>query len=78
MNIAEVEMQRSDLISVPFDHKGFALDFIEIFNPPKATLTKLRKEADGKLIKDGELLWARKLNFHVAEPQARSLRFLMS
>ncbi len=67
MNIAEIEMQLSDLVGVPFDAEEFALDFIEIFNPPKSTLTKLRNEADGKLIKDGEALWARRLYFRVAE-----------
>jgi hypothetical protein len=37
MNIAEIEMQLSDLVSVPFDPSEFALNFIEIFDPPKLT-----------------------------------------
>ena len=65
MNIAEIEMQLSDLVSVPFDPSEFALNFIEIFDPPKATLTKLRKETTSQKTSDGELLWARKLYFRV-------------
>lgn len=64
MNIAEIEMQLSDLVNEPFDPSEFVFQFIEIFNPPKATLTKLRK---AKPAPDNELLWPRKLHYQTAE-----------
>lgn len=56
-------MQLSDLVNEPFDPSEFVFKFIEIFNPPPATLTKLRK-AEPKL--DNELLWSRKLHYRTA------------
>jgi hypothetical protein len=64
MNVAEIEMQLSDLVNDSFDPSEFIFRFIEIFQPPKATLTKLRKSW---LATDSELLWARKLYYRVAE-----------
>lgn len=66
MNIAEIEMQLSDLVNEPFDHSEFVFKFIEVFNPPPATLTKLRK-AEPK--QDDELLWSRKLLYRTAAPE---------
>ncbi len=43
MNIAEIEIQLNDLVEQPFDRNEFALRLVEIYNAPKATLTKLRK-----------------------------------
>ena len=43
MNIAEIELQLSELVQEPFAPGEFALRLIEIYNAPKATLTKLRK-----------------------------------
>jgi len=65
MNITEIETQLSDLVNEPFDPSGFVFKFIEIFNPPKATLTKLRKMEPAP---DGELLWPRKLQYRVSAP----------
>lgn len=65
MNIAEIEMQLSDLVNEPFDRGEFVFKFIEIFNPPSATLTKLRK-AEPK--PEDELLWSRKLLYRTATP----------
>ena len=58
-------MQLSDLVNEPFDRDDFVFKFIEIFNPPPATLTKLRK-AEPK--PNNELLWSRKLHYQVATP----------
>jgi len=65
MNIAEIEMQLSDLVNEPFDQTEFVFKFMEIFNPPSATLTKLRK---AKPAPDNELLWSRKLHYRTAAP----------
>lgn len=43
MNIAEIELQLSELVKQPFDTEEFPLRLLEISNAPKATLTKLRK-----------------------------------
>jgi hypothetical protein len=48
MNIAEIESQLSELVEQPFDAGEFALRLLEIYNAPKATLTKLRKGTQNK------------------------------
>jgi len=63
MNIAEIEIQLSDLVEQPFDAGEFAFRLLEIYNAPKATLTKLRKGTQNKGEKRGDLLWSRKLYF---------------
>jgi type I restriction-modification system DNA methylase subunit len=65
MNIAEIEMQLSDLVNEPFDQAEFVFKFMVIFNPPPATLTKLRKALAAP---DNELLWSRKLHYRTAAP----------
>lgn len=42
MNIAEIELELAELIKEPFDPAEFAFRVLEIYNAPKATLTKLR------------------------------------
>src|SRR5258706_2489735 len=44
MNIAEIEIQLSELVKQPFDPGEFALRLLEIYNAPKAALTKLPNE----------------------------------
>src|SRR5664279_1755829 len=66
MNIAEIELQLSDLVKQPFNHREFAFRLLEIYNAPKATLTKLRKGTQNKGEQPGDLLWARKLYFRPA------------
>src|SRR4051794_30489618 len=63
MNIAEIEIQLSDLVKHPFNPDEFALRLLEIYNAPKATVTKLRKGIQNKGEQPGDLLWARKLYF---------------
>ena len=67
MNIADIEMQLSDLVSEPFDQSEFVFKFIEIFNAPKATITKLRKSTQNKAGLVGDVLWQRKLYYRTAE-----------
>jgi hypothetical protein len=67
MNIAEIEMQLSDLVSEPLDKSEFVFKFMEIFNAPKATISKLRKGTQNKADKPGDMLWQRKLYFRTAE-----------
>ena len=55
MNIAEIEIQLSELVKQPFDPGEFALRLLEIYNAPKAALTKLRKGTQNK----GEQPWRR-------------------
>lgn len=66
MNIAEIEIQLNELVEQPFDSSEFALRLLEIYNAPKATLTKLRKGTQNKGEQPGDLLWARKLYFRPA------------
>ena len=66
MNIAEIELQLSELVQEPFAPGEFALRLIEIYNAPKATLAKLRKGTQNKGEQPSDLLWARKLYFRPA------------
>jgi len=66
MNIAEIESKLCDLIEQPFDAQEFPLQLLEIYNAPKATLTKLRKGTQNKGELPGDLLWARKLYFRLS------------
>lgn len=68
MNVAEIEMQLKDLVDQPFDQAEFFFSFAAIFNPPKATLTKLRNKVDGKLGLEVDLSWPRKLHYRPATP----------
>lgn len=63
MNIAEIEIQLNDLVEQPFNANEFVYRLLEIYNAPKATLTKLRKGTQNKGERPGDLLWARKLYF---------------
>jgi hypothetical protein len=67
MNISEIEMQLSDLVSEPLDKSEFVFKFMEIFNAPKAAITKLRKGTQNKADKPEDMLWQRKLYFRIAE-----------
>src|ERR1700722_19170106 len=67
MNIAEIEIQLAELVEQPFDQREFALRLLEIYNAPKATLTKLRTGTQNKGEQSGDVLWSRKLFFRVAD-----------
>ena len=73
MNIAEIGINLSDLVSEDFDRDEFVYRFIEIYNAPKSTLDKLRKGTQNKADLAGDLLWQRKLYFRVAEPGQSSI-----
>ena len=74
MNFAELIMELADLVAEPFDQGEFVFEFMQVFNPPKATLTRLRKAANDKPDPGSDLLWPRKMHFRVAEPgQAASV-----
>ena len=60
MNIAEIGIQLSDLVKQTFDQSEFVFSFMEIFNAPKATITKLRNGTQNKADLVGDLLWQRK------------------
>ena len=66
MNIAEIELQLAELVKEPFDQTEFALRLLDIYNAPKATLTKLRNGTQNKGELPGDVLWSRKLYFRVA------------
>ena len=68
MNIAELIMELADLVTEPFDQGEFVFEFMKVFNPPKATLTRLRKAANDKPDPGSDLLWPRKMHFRVAAP----------
>jgi len=70
MNIAEIESSLRDLAENPFDAGSFIYRFMEIYDAPKSTVTKLRqaKAKGGDLLPDGDLIWKKKLFFRVALP----------
>lgn len=67
MNIAEIESSLKDLVETPFDADTFIFRFLEIYDAPKATVTKLRQGTNNHAKEPGELLWKNKLYFRVAE-----------
>lgn len=67
MNIAEIEMELSDLVDEEFDRSEFVFKFIEIFNAPKATITKLRNGTNKQADLFGDVFWPRKLYYRPAE-----------
>ncbi|MDP2758783.1 MAG: N-6 DNA methylase [Sideroxyarcus sp.] len=66
MNIAEIESSLKDLVETPFDAATFIFRFLEIYDAPKATVTKLRQGTTNHAKEPGELLWKNKLFFRVA------------
>jgi len=66
MNVAEIEMQLAELVGEPFDPVAFAFRLLEIYNAPKATLTKLRNVSQKKGDLLGDVIWSRKLYFRPA------------
>lgn len=66
MNIAEIEMRLADLVKQPFDRGDFPFRLLEIYNAPKATLTKLRSGTQNKGERPDDVLWSRKLYFRFA------------
>lgn len=67
MNVAEIEIQLKELAEEGFDPASFPFRFIECFDAPKATVTKLRQGSMNKAKVDGEVLWHKKLYFRVAD-----------
>lgn len=68
MNIAEIEAQLAELVLEPLVPAEFPLRLLEIYNAPKATLTKLKSGTQNKGEQPGDLLWARKLYFRPVAP----------
>ncbi len=66
MNIAEIEMRLAELVKEHFDPREFAFRLLEIYNAPKATLTKLRTGSQNKGEQASDVLWSRKLYFRAA------------
>ncbi|MBI5438384.1 MAG: hypothetical protein HY936_05480 [Nitrosomonadales bacterium] len=67
MNIAEIESSLKELVEAPFDADTFIFRFLEIYDAPKAAVTKLRQGTTNHAKEPGELLWKNKLFFRVAE-----------
>ncbi|RUM94591.1 MAG: hypothetical protein DSZ28_02385, partial [Thiothrix sp.] len=67
MNSAEIEMKLADVVGASFNQEEFIFKFMEVFDPPKATLTKLKNGARENPQPGSDLLWPRKLYFRVAE-----------
>lgn len=67
MNIAEIESSLKELVETPFDADTFIFRLLEIYDAPKATITKLRQGTTNHAKEPGELLWKNKLFFRVAE-----------
>ncbi len=67
MNPTEIETGLAELIKSPFDQGEFIFKFIEVFNAPKASITKLRSGTMNKADKKGHLLWKPKLYYSACE-----------
>lgn len=67
MNIAEIESSLKELVEMPFDADTFIFRFLEIYDAPKATVTKLRQGSSKYAKEPGDLLWKKKLFFRIAE-----------
>lgn len=67
MNIAEIESSLKELVETPFDADTFIFRFLEIYDAPKATVTKLRQGTTNHAKELGDLLWKNKLFFRIAE-----------
>lgn len=66
MNIAEIESSLKELVETPFDADAFIFRFLEIYDAPKATVTKLRQGTTNHAKELGGLLWKNKLFFRIA------------
>jgi len=68
MNIAEIESSLKELADEPFEPGEFPFAFLAAFDPPKATLTKLRQASrPGLLGESMEVHWKKKLFYAGAE-----------
>ncbi len=66
MNIAEIESELQALAEGPFDATTFVFRFLEIYDAPKATLTKLKQGTSNHATNAGDVLWKNKLFFRIA------------
>ena len=62
----------------PFDPGEFTLRLLEIYNAPKATVTKLRSGTQDKGEQAGDVLWSRKLYFRAAADGQAALTSMLS
>lgn len=77
MNIVEIEKRLKELSIKDYDPTEFPYDLLEIYDTPKATLTKLRSGVMNKGEVPEELLWKGKFFFRNA-PQGSALTVLES
>src|SRR6516165_11664940 len=66
MHIAEIEAELKELVKQKFDAGSFIFRFLEIYDAPKATVTKLKQGSSNLAKGPGDLLWKNKLFFRVA------------
>lgn len=66
MNIAEIEMKLKALSEQPFDPAAFPYRVLEIYDAPRATVTKLQNGSMNKGEAEGDVLWKGKLFFRPA------------
>src|SRR5271169_5052667 len=66
MHIAEIEFELKDLVQQRFDAGSFIFRFLELYDSPKATVTKLKQGSSNLAKEPGDLLWKNKLFFRVA------------
>lgn len=67
MNIAEIESELQDLVDKRFDPATFIFRFLEIYNAPKATVTKLKQGSGNHADRAGDVLWKNKLFFRISK-----------
>jgi hypothetical protein len=67
MNIAEIESSLKELVDEPFSEKDFIFRFLQIYDAPKSTVTKLKQAQGGDLLGPSDLIWKKKLFFRIAK-----------
>lgn len=67
MNIAEIELELKELVDSPFDPESFIYRLLEIYDAPKATVTKLRTGLGNQAKAIGDVLLKNKIFFRVAK-----------
>jgi hypothetical protein len=67
MHIADIEAELKEFVKQKFHPGSFIFRFLEIYDAPKATVSKLKLGSSNLAKEPGDLLWKNKLFFRVAK-----------
>ena len=60
-----IRIKVQDIVDLPFDSRTFALQLIEAYSAPKATLAKRGQVTLNKAEREGDLLWSKKMHCRI-------------